>query len=153
LGTVINSTAATSKTLSVGNNNATSSFAGLIKDNNGAGGTLALIKTGAGTLTLSGTNTFTGQLSVLAGTLAIGTINNASANGVLGNSANSVVLGNSGGVTGTLEYTGSTASSTKKFTMATGGTGVFQVDTSGTNLTLSGVIDGSGAMNKTGAGV
>lgn len=111
-----------------------------------------MVKVGAGTLTLSGTNTFTGQLSVQAGTLAIGTINNASANGVLGNSANSVVLGNTGGVTGTLQYTGATASSTKKFTMATGGTGVFQVTTAGTTLTLSGIIDGSGDLTKTGAG-
>src|SRR4051812_27190848 len=91
-------------------------------------------------------------MSVLAGTLAIGTINDANANGVLGNSANSVSLGNTGGVIGILEYPGATASSTKKFTMATGGTGAFQVDTAGTNLTLSGVIDGSGAMNKTGTG-
>jgi autotransporter-associated beta strand protein len=36
--------------------------------------------------------------------------------------------------------------------MATGGTGAFQVDTAGTNLTLSGVIDGSGALQKTGIG-
>jgi len=63
-----------------------------------------------------------------------------------------VILGSSGGVTGTLEYTGGTASSTKKFTMATGGTGGFQIDNSATNLTLSGVIDGSGGLSKSGAG-
>lgn len=110
-----------------------------------------LTKTGAGTLTLSGNNTFTGVLTVQDGTLSIATINNSGANGTLGNSANAVVLGGSG-TTGTLEFTGITASSTKKFTMATGGTGVFQVDSSGTILTLSGVIDGGGNLTKSGAG-
>jgi fibronectin-binding autotransporter adhesin len=113
----------------------------------------ALIKAGSGTLTLSNTgDSYTGQLTVQAGRLLIDIINNASANGELGNSALSVILGSSGGATGTLEYTGATASSTKKFTMATGGTGAFQVDTAGTTLTLSGMIDGSGALLKTGPG-
>jgi autotransporter-associated beta strand protein len=133
-------------TLNVGGNGASTSHSGVIS---GAG---ALSKTGAGTWTISGANTFTGQLSVKAGTLAIGSINNASADGVLGNSANAVSLGDTGGVTGTLQYTGATASSTKKFTLATDGTGAFQVDVAATNLTLSGVIDGSGNMNKSGAG-
>ena len=109
-------------------------------------------KTGTGTLTVSGTNTFTGQLSVQDGTLSIATINNASVNGVLGNSANSVSLGNTGGVTGTLAYTAGNATSNKKFTMATGGTGAFDVSTTATVLGLSGVIDGSGNMTKTGTG-
>jgi fibronectin-binding autotransporter adhesin len=113
----------------------------------------AITKAGSGTLTLSNTgDTYTGQLTVQAGTLSIDTINNASANGELGNNALSVILGNTGSVTGTLEYTSGTASSTKKFTMATGGTGAFQVDTAGTTLTVSGVIDGSGALSKTGSG-
>ena len=113
----------------------------------------AFTKAGTGTLTLSNTgSTFTGQLTVQAGTLKIDTINNASANGELGNNALSVILGSSGGVTGTLEYAGGTASSTKKFTMAAGGTGDFQIDSSATNLTLSGVIDGSGGLSKSGAG-
>src|SRR5206468_1500237 len=84
-----------------------------------------------------------GVLTVQSGILSIGTINNASSSGVLGNSANAVVLGSSG-TTGTLEYTGGTGSSTKTFTMATSGTGAFQIDTAGTTLTLSGVIVGSG---------
>ena len=113
----------------------------------------ALTKAGTGTLTLSNTaNSYTGQLTVQAGILKIDTINNASANGELGNSALSVILGATGSQTGTLEYTGATASSTKKFTMASGGTGAFQIDSSGTSLTLSGVIDGSGSLLKTGLG-
>ena len=113
-------------------------------------------KQGANTLTLSGTNTFSGQLTVNNGYLSISTINNDSANGVLGNSALSVGLGNpTNSVVGTLQYTGSTVSSTKKFTMnvGTGGSGgAFQIDSAATNLTLSGAIDGSGTLAKTGAG-
>ncbi|MEI6603708.1 MAG: autotransporter-associated beta strand repeat-containing protein, partial [Verrucomicrobiota bacterium] len=115
----------------------------------GAGG---LTKIDSGTLTLSGINTFTGPLTVEQGILQVATVNDASANGVFGNSATAVILGKTGGITGTLQYTGATASSTKKFTMATGGTGAFQVDASGTVLTLSGVIDGGGGLTKTGAG-
>ena len=112
----------------------------------------AFTKAGTGTLTLSNTgDSYTGQLTVQAGTLKIDTINNASANGELGNNALSVILGSSG-ATGTLEYTGATASSTKKFTMAASGTGAFQIDTAATSLTLSGLIDGTGALSKTGAG-
>src|SRR5207245_7472747 len=54
--------------------------------------------------------------------------------------------------TGTLEYTGGTAASTKKFTMGTSGTDAVHVDTAVTVLTLSGVIDGTGALSKTGSG-
>ncbi|MCX7002206.1 MAG: autotransporter-associated beta strand repeat-containing protein [bacterium] len=122
-----------------------------------AGGPLTvstgLTKSGTGTLTLSGANSFFSALSVKAGTLAIATINNASANGPLGNSALAVALGDAGGASGTLDYTGASASSTKKFSMATGGSGVFQVDTAGTTLTLSGVIDGSGSLTKNGDGI
>ena len=105
-----------------------------------------------GTFTLSNTgDTYSGQLTVQNGKLKIDTINGTSANGELGNNALSVILGNTGGQTGTLEYTGATASSSKKFTMAAGGTGAFQIDTAAAVLTLSGVIDGStGALTKTG---
>lgn len=109
-------------------------------------------KAGSGTLTLSNTSdSYTGQLTVQAGTLKIDTINNISSNGELGNNALAVILGSSG-ATGTLEYSGSTASSTKTFTMATSGTGAFQVDSAGTTLTLSGIIGGSGGLTKTGSG-
>lgn len=119
---------------------------------NGGAAAVAVSKTGSGTWVLSGANTFTGALTVSSGTLSIPTINDASANGPLGNSATSVTLGSAGGISGTLEYTGATASSSKRFTLAAGGTGVFQIDTAATSLTLSGAIDGAGALTKTGPG-
>jgi fibronectin-binding autotransporter adhesin len=111
----------------------------------------ALTKSGSGKLTLSGTNTFNGQLTVQSGTLSVNTINNASTSGVLGNSALAVSLGALGS-TGTLEFSGATTSSTKSFSLATGGIGAFQIDNASTILTLSGVISGSGALQKTAGG-
>ena len=116
---------------------------------NGTGG---LTKTGAGRLTLSGINTFSGQVTVQEGSLSAGTANNISSDGPLGNNALSVILGNTGGVTGTLRYSGASATSSKPFTMATGGSGAFNVVTAANTLTLSGLIDGSGGLTKTGPG-
>ena len=121
---------------------------------NGAGGGrvgLTINSSGAGITTLSGANTFTGQLTVARGTLSIASINNVNANGTLGNNNISlpVILGSSGGNTGTLQYTGLTGSSDKSFLLATGGTGAFDVTTA---LTLTGPIFGSGNLSKIGAG-
>jgi fibronectin-binding autotransporter adhesin len=55
-------------TLTVGNADATSTFSGIIKN---AAGSLALTKTGDGTLTLSNANTYTGGTVVNLGTLAL----------------------------------------------------------------------------------
>ena len=54
--------------LIVGNNGASSTFGGVIRNTSG---TVSLNKIGAGTFTLSGANTFTGQAVVSAGTLAL----------------------------------------------------------------------------------
>ena len=115
-------------------------------------GSGTVTKTTGGIVTLSGANTFTGQLTVQNGTLSIATANNVSAAGPLGNSALSVILGNTGAQTGTLSYTGATATSTKPFTMATGGTGAFDVTVAANTLTLSGAIGGGGNLSKGGLG-
>jgi autotransporter-associated beta strand protein len=140
-------------TVNVGSNGADTSLSGILS------GTGTFIKRSFGTWTLSGANTFSGQLSVKAGAVAIATINGQGADGPLGNSANSVALGDTDGSTGTLQFTGSTVVNTglnvgsnKKITLAAGGSGTIQVDASTTNLTLSGLIDGGGNLNKTGAG-
>ena len=130
-------------------NNTTKNY---ILDGGAITGLTGLTKTGTGTVTVNNLNTFTGQVRIQAGTLSVATINNDSAAGPLGNSALAVSLGNTGGETGTLELTGSTATTSKKFTLAAGGTGSFQVDDSATNLTLSGLIDGTGTLAKTGPG-
>lgn len=52
--------------LTVGNNNATSSFSGVIRN---AAGTLSLTKIGTGSLTLSGVNTYSGATSISGGSI------------------------------------------------------------------------------------
>ncbi|MCS6273319.1 MAG: autotransporter domain-containing protein [Opitutus sp.] len=124
---------------------ASNSYSGVIA--NGAAG-LTVTKTGAGTQVLSGNNTFTGQLTVAEGAISVSTVNNSGADGVLGNSTSSVILGSTG-KSGALSFNTNVVTATKKFTMAAGGTGIFDV-TSG-QLAV-GLIDGSGALSKTGAG-
>ncbi|MEI8375032.1 MAG: TIGR03790 family protein [Planctomycetota bacterium] len=68
-GRVDNSTGAGTYTFSVGGNDATTTFSGSIQNTSGF---VALSKIGAGTLTLSGTNSYAGPTQVLAGTLALG---------------------------------------------------------------------------------
>ncbi|MCB1275036.1 autotransporter-associated beta strand repeat-containing protein, partial [Prosthecobacter sp.] len=66
-----NSTTAAVRTITVGANDASSTFAGTLVDNTGGGalGLLALTKIGAGTLTLSGASTNSGGINVNAGVL------------------------------------------------------------------------------------
>jgi fibronectin-binding autotransporter adhesin len=69
-GRVDNRTAAGVVTLTVGSNNNSPTFSGILT-NSGSGATLNLVKTGTGTQTLSGTNTVNGFVSVDGGTLAL----------------------------------------------------------------------------------
>lgn len=67
-GTFRNNAASTTSTLTVGNaNNQSGTFSGSIID---GGGVVALTKAGTGTLTLSGTTSYSGLTTVSAGTLA-----------------------------------------------------------------------------------
>jgi len=68
----ITSTTVGSKTLTVGSDNGSGSFDGVIEDGTG-GGTISLVKTGTGNQTLAGTrdNTYTGITAVNNGTLAL----------------------------------------------------------------------------------
>jgi autotransporter-associated beta strand protein len=110
-------------------------------------GNAALTSSGAGTLVLSGSNTFTGGLTVLSGTLSVPSVSSTGTAGPLGGGTVPVVLG--GDTTpATLLYTGSGTTSNQAFTMGAGG-GIFAVNSS---LGLSGVIDGSGNLTMTGSG-
>ncbi|NLO90505.1 MAG: hypothetical protein GX410_00750 [Elusimicrobia bacterium] len=97
----------------------------------------SVTKTGDGVLYLTGTNTYTGGTFLNGGTVAI-----------YGDSG----LGNA---TGALSFNGGTlkimdtVSMSRLITLNAGG-GTF--DTNSQNLTLSGVIDGSGRLTKTGLG-
>jgi autotransporter-associated beta strand protein len=71
-GGTVDTVAGGTPTLTVGNNNQTSSFSGVIQD---TAGTLALTKTGSGVLTLSGANAYAGATTISGGTLALGASN------------------------------------------------------------------------------
>ena len=82
-------------------------------------------------------NSFTGPLTITAGTLSVATINNAQTPGSLGESASAVTLGTSGG-SATFDYSGPGGGSTTRPFRSPGSTAVFQVDNAGANLTLNG---------------
>ncbi len=71
------------KTLTIGVNNLSTTFSGVIQNQGNQGGSGALagsfVKSGAGTLALSGTNTYTGATNVNGGTLLGGAANAFSA--------------------------------------------------------------------------
>jgi uncharacterized protein with beta-barrel porin domain len=96
--------------------------------------TTALNKTGVGMLTLSATNTFTGNVNISAGTLSIANTAN------LGNVANDVIISNGG----TLAVTGTTTlANGRAFKIA--GLSTFDI-ANATTTTLQGVIaDGASA--------
>jgi autotransporter-associated beta strand protein len=116
----------------------TTTFSGVIQDPTSVSGPGLLRKSGAGTVVLSGVNTYAGGTSIDGGTLSISQSTNLGAN--------------AGGVTinaGTLEIT-SGFSTNRVFTLADAAS-TFQIDPAQT-FTITSVIGGGGALNKTGTG-
>ncbi len=101
-----------------------------------------ITKNGAGKVTISNTNSFLGIVTMNAGTLSVGTINDSGMAGALGAGANLNFNG------GTLEFTGATGSSDRAISIGTSGGAISVTDT----LTLKGAISGTGTFTKTGAG-
>ena len=133
-------------TLTTGATGNSSTFAGVIQDGSG---TVALTKVGAGTLTLSGTNTYSGLTTVDAGTLTI-------TGAIQGGLANNSIVNAQGTANGPISNNGvfnitSALSTNGDYTQGAGGTltidlggigpGEFSVlDVSGL-VTLDGTVD------------
>ncbi len=105
-----------------------------------SGNTSGITKAGAGTLTLSGANTFSstsGVTTISAGVLSVGTIglNTGSASNLGAGTIAAANLVLSGG---TLKYTGATASTNRAFTLTNATTSTIAITSSGTTLTLAG---------------
>jgi fibronectin-binding autotransporter adhesin len=131
-------------------------------DTNGQAVTLAtalissggsLTKLGAGTLTPTATNTYTGSTSVLGGVLSVGQLANGGVASTIGQSTNAAANLNfaNGGI---LRYTGGSVSTDRSFTLTNGTAsgGGFEVTQAGTTLTLTGIGTGTGAFLKNGPG-
>lgn len=96
-----------------------------------------IAKSGAGTLTLTGTNTYSGRTVIRQGTISVPSIGNAGVAGPLGQSPstssilNSYIIlgGNTATDTGTLQYTGSGESTNRQIQISGYGGGI---DSSGT---------------------
>ncbi|MBB5035635.1 autotransporter-associated beta strand repeat-containing protein [Prosthecobacter vanneervenii] len=111
-GTVQNNSV-TAATLTLGGNDLNTTFSGVIKD--GGAGALSLVKTGAGTFTLTGANTYNGTTTISAGELQVGS---GGTTGTLGsgavtnhaqltiNRSNAITLANVIGGSGSLTQAG-----------------------------------------------
>lgn len=119
-GSVTSST--TAATLTVGGDNASSSFGGAL------GGPVTLAKTGSGTLTLSGVNTLTGGVSIASGGLALGS------GGTTGSLPAALTIANNG--TLTINRSNNTAQGTD-FGLITGSGALVKSGGSATTLVLN----------------
>ena len=131
-GTVQNGSA-TPTTMNAGYNGSSTIFSGVMQNGTGV---FSFAKQGGGTLTLSGSNTFTGGVFIAAGILSVSSLADGGvASGIGAGSTGATSLTLSGG---TLQYTGGGTSTNRLFSAGTSG----------------GTIDasGSGALNFTGTG-
>ncbi len=138
-GTINNVSAGGSLTLTVGSGGAGGAFSGTIQNTSG---TLSLVKTGAGTQTLSGTNTFSG------GTQLNGGILNFTASALPHALPNSIIFGG-----GTLQYAaGNTADVSAAIAPIASGQAAI-IDTGANSVSFASPLSGSGGLTKAGAGL
>jgi autotransporter-associated beta strand protein len=129
----------------VSSNNYTLSGSGNI------GGNASLTKTGAGSLSLLTTNSFTGSTKISDGKITVGSLADAGVNSSIG--ANTSVAPSDFLLENAyLKYTGGTSTSSNKGLTINGTSDTIDVATSGVILSLTGVVTGTGNLVKTGAG-
>ncbi len=139
LGVILNDSTGTSATLTLGNNNASGDFAGLIVDHSAGTGTISLIKVGTGTQIFRGANTYTGLTDVQAGELDLANPTNSSIAGDLLISGGTVKLlqPNQISNTRTVTVSGGSTFNLQGFSEHVGGVSLVSGSIIGTGGTLS----------------
>ena len=122
--------------LTVGGNNYSTTFAGTINDQGG------LAVTGTGTLTLSGSNTYSGGTAINSSALSVSSDSN------LGASSGSLAMNN-----GLLQITGTNYGTSARQVALNAGGGTVSVQNTSGSATFSQVVSGVGALTKTGPGL
>lgn len=131
-----------------GSNTGANTVSGVIQEGGGIY-LAALQKTGAGTWTLTGTNTYSSTTTLSGGILSVSNLGNGGTASSIGDSssaaANLVFDG------GTLKYTGANTTSNRAFTIITGKTATIET---ANNLSFAGATGTAttGSLTKTGAG-
>jgi autotransporter-associated beta strand protein len=138
-GLIVNSSQSTGTTLTVGGDNSDTTYAGAL--GNGGSASLALTKVGTGSLTLGGSNGFSGPTNLLAGTIQIAN-NNALMNSPVTIGSGVLSVGSAIAPIPSLSGGGS---------VVIGG-GSLNVGGNNANTTYSGSINGTGIFFKSGTG-
>jgi fibronectin-binding autotransporter adhesin len=130
-GTVKNEAvaSATAATLTMGRDNSTTTFSGALIDGPGGSGALSLTKTGTGTNTLSGANTYTGATTVNDGLLTV--------------SGGGSIIGTTNAIT---QSGGALTVSNATVTLGSSASGVFGVGYGATG-TGTATVDNGGVLN------
>ncbi len=140
-------------TLRIGDLGTSTTWAGDIRNGGSSGGLFGVLKVGAGTFTLSGTNSpYTGVTNISAGTLSVPQLTNGGVSSSMGAATNAA--GNLIFSGGTLLYTGATVSTDRNFTISPGVNADFNVSSAAAVVTMSGVTPATtGGFIKDGAGI
>lgn len=148
IGTVaISNSAAVGRTLELGGSGNTM-VTGLIEDVAGGGGLAGTLqKTGTGTLSLQGTNTFTGPVNVNGGNLDFSTVTNVGGTGSNLGAGSAINLGG-----GTLRFIGNTSQTTNRSVTATAASTLNTSGSGGAEISYTGAINlGGFQLTLTGA--
>ena len=104
---IVQNSAVGAATLTVGSNNDTCSFGGVMQD--GGTGTLALAKIGSGIFTMTSTNAYTGSTTISGGVLSVSHSTALSTNDIYLAGSGTLNLNFTGTITNTILYINGTA--------------------------------------------